>query len=247
MKRFRNWLASVSLPDSPPPWSLTSALITVIFAFVALIIGAGVALVWAGTQDYTQLAGLTLGGILIILFVWQTRRQERAALRLTTSPTPLLFVMFVSFGCALALDLLGLAVTSDFLPAPELLRLNPNALGVAQWGFSVAFMVIIQPIAEGLVFRAVLLPALRTVISGWGGVLIAAAISAAFHYLIYPPDYVNVSSISPLWYGLVVPLVGAILFGAVRASSKSTRAAIAAQIAFGLFAVVKLVTLTGSA
>jgi membrane protease YdiL (CAAX protease family) len=145
-----------------------------------------------------------------------------------------------------ALDLLGLAVTREFLPVPELLRLNPNALGVIQWGFAIAFMVLVQPIAEGLIFRGILLPSVRVRLSGWSGVWVAAAISGAFHFLIYPPNYNSTSAITPIWYGLLVPLIQALLFGAVRAASKSTRAAIAAQIAFGLFAIVKLVTLTGA-
>jgi membrane protease YdiL (CAAX protease family) len=251
MNRLRQWLAGVSLPDPPPLWSFSSALVAVVVAIVTALVGLTVAIVWTGDQDYTQLAGLTVGGILTIFFVWQTRRRHSDALRLGSSPTPILFVMFVSFGCALALDLLGLAITREFLPTPELLRLNPNALGAAQWILIVLFMVVVQPIAEGLVFRGVLLPSVRALISGWGGVWITAAFSGAYHYLLYPPNYNSyytiTSTIAPLWYGLVVPIISAILFGAVRASSKSTRAAIAAQIAFGLFAVVKLLTLTGGA
>jgi membrane protease YdiL (CAAX protease family) len=246
MNRLRNWLAAVSLPDTIPPWSLTSALVALTFAFVAMLVGVTVALVWTGDQDYTQLAGLTVGGVLIIAFIWQTRRRDRDALRLSTSPTPLLFVMFVSFGCALALDLLGLALTREFLPTPELQRLNPNALGAVQWIFGVAFMVVVQPIAEGLVLRGIVLPSARTLLSGWGGVLVTAALSGAYHYLLYPPTYNTTSAITPLWYGLIAPILAAVLFGAVRASSKSTRAAIASQIAFGVFAIVKLVMLTGA-
>lgn len=248
MNRLRNWLAGVNLPDITPPWTFSGALLAIAFAIIATIfIGVTVAIVWTGDQDYTPLAGLTVGGILTIAFVWQTRRRHWDALRMSTSPTPLLFVMFVSFGCALALDLLGLAITREFLPAPELLRLNPNALGAVHWVLAILFMVVVQPIAEGLVFRGIVQPSVRTLMSGWGSVVITAVISAAYHFLLYPPNYNTTSSITPLWYGLVAPLIAALLFSTVRGASKSTRAAIAAQVAFGLFAVVKLVTLMGSA
>jgi membrane protease YdiL (CAAX protease family) len=245
MNRLRTWLAAVNLPDAAPPWSLTSAAIAVVFAFVAMIIGVFVAIAWVGEKpDYYTLAGPALGGILIIAFVWQTRRRDWNALRLSTSPTPLLFVMFVSFGCALALDLIGLALTRSFAPAPELQYLNVNALSVIHWVLAITFMVIVQPIAEGLVFRGILLPALRKRLSGWRSVYWAALIAGGFHMVVHPMDYTSL--LTPLWYGLIAPIIAAVLFGAVRASSKSTRAAIAAQVAFGLFAIVKLVTLTGA-
>lgn len=245
MNRIRTLIARIAAPEDAPPWSLTTALLAPLFAFVALIVGSGVVLVWAGDQDYTGLAGWTLGGILIILFIRQTRQREWDALRLGAASIPVPFVMFIAFGIALAFDLLSLAVTREFLPKPELLGLNPGTLGAPEWGFAIAFMVILQPIAEGLVFRGVLLPALAARAGAWGGILFAAALTGIFHLLIYPPNYNTPSSIAPLWYGLAIPVLEAILFSAARNAIRSTRASIAAQIAFGLFAVLKLLALAG--
>lgn len=245
MNRITAFFARAGAPEAAPPWSPATAVLALLFAFIAMIVGSGVAVVWAEGQPYTELAGWTLGGILILLFVWQTRRREWDALQLVSSSAPVVFVMFVAFGCAVALDLLSLAVTREFMPKPELLGLNPGALGVPEWAFAIAFMVIIQPIAEGLIFRGIALPAARTLLGAWGGLLALAALAGVFHLLIYPPNYNTASTITPLWYGLVIPALEALVYGLVRASLGSTRASIAAQIAFGLFAVLKLLALAG--
>ena len=218
---------------------------TVIFALIAMLIGAAVALIWASTATYTQLAGWTIGGLLVAIFIWQTHLRDRDALRLAPPQTPVIFVMFVAFGLALALDLLSLGVTGEFLPKPALLGLNPGALGLLDWAFTALFMIVVQPAAEGLAFRAITFPALRAVTGAWAGILLTAVLTGLFHMLVYPPNYNTTSALTPLWYGLIIPVVEAVLYGMVRASTKSTRAAIAAQAAFGLFAVVKLLMLTG--
>lgn len=246
MNRINALFARISAPEAAPPWSLTTALLAVIFAFVSLVVGSGVALVWIGERGYTPLIGWMLGALLIAVFIRQTRQRDGEALRLTASESPLPFVMFIAFGFALALDLLSLAVTREFLPKPELLGLNPGALGIVEWGFAIAFMVLLQPIAEGLVFRGITLPAVSATAGSWGGILVTAVISGIFHLAIYSPNYNTSSSITPLWYGLAIPIVEAILFGMVRRATGSTRAAIAAQAAFGLFAVLKLLALSGA-
>jgi membrane protease YdiL (CAAX protease family) len=243
MNRIRTFLASVSAPEAAPPWSLMTVIITVVFAFIAMIIGVGVVYAWDSTRSGIELIGWTLGGLLVILFVRQTRRKDWDALRLAASSTPILFVMFVSLGVAIALDLLSLALTHEFFPGNELQYLNPKALGVVEWVSAIAFMVIVEPIAEELIFRGIMLPALRTKLGVWRSIVWTATISGGFHMLLYP---INATSLfTPLWYGLLIPIIEAVIFGMVRNSTHSTRAAIAAHVAFGLFAVVKLLTLAG--
>ncbi len=245
MKQKMTFFERISEREHTPPWSLATALLTIAVAFVIMIIGTTVALVWADDQAYTLLAGWTLGGILIIAFVWQTRRQQWKALYLFRSRVPLVFVMFVTLGCAVGLDLISLAVTGEFLPKPELLSLTPASMSVLEWGFAIAFMLIIQPIAEGLVFRGVTLPAIRVLLGTWGGLVITATITAIFHLLIYPPNYAGTSSVAPLWYGLVIPGIEAAIFSMVRGYTDSTRASMAAHLTFGLFAIIKLLALAG--
>ncbi len=245
MKQKQSFFARISAPEPAPPWSLPTALLTIGFAFVAMIVGSVVALVWAGDLTYTLLAGWTLGGILIAVFVWQTRRGQWDALYLVPARVPLVFVMFVTFGCAIGLDLISNAITGGFLPKPELLALNPNSMGIFDWGFAIAFMVIIQPVAEGVVFRGVALPAVRSLLGVWGGLIVTATITGAFHFLIYSPNYASAATITPLWYGLIIPAIEAAIYSLVRSYTDSTRASMAAHLTFGLFAVIKLLALAG--
>lgn len=245
MNFFRRLFARAGAAEAAPPWSLTTAVIAIAVLFAALIAGSLFALTWLGEQDFTLLAGLALGGVLVIIFIRQTREKQWDALRLAPSSIPVLFVIFFSVGLAILLDLLGLAVTREFLPKPELLGLAPGAMGVQQWLAAVIFMVIVQPIAEGLVFRGITLPALKQTLGAWGGLLATAVLAALFHFALYPPNYNTTSTLVPLWYGLLIPFVEAVCYSLVRSYTGSTRAAIAAQVAFGLFAVLKLLALSG--
>jgi membrane protease YdiL (CAAX protease family) len=230
------------MPEPAPPWGLGAALVTVIVAFVLVVAGTTIALVWLEGRRIAELAGWTLASLIITIYVMQTRRrpEERTALRLDVSGMPLPFVMFFSLGFALLFDLISLAVTSEFLPVPELLAVNLRAGGVVEWVFAVGFMMLAQPIAEELVFRGVAFLALRTMFGGWIGLIASAGLYAVFHLLAYPPNYANVSGITPIWYGLLLPFLDGLIISAIRAYTGSTRAAMAAHAAFGLFAVVKL-------
>lgn len=164
----------------------------------------------------------------------------------TMSPLQLtVFLLLIGVGLAMALDVITGRATGLFLPTPELLRpyqdfyLYGLRTTIPTWILAVLFMVVLQPIAEELVFRGVVLPTLRQSIGSWPGFFIAAALSGAFHLLAYaapPGDF------AATWYGLVAPFLAAIIFSAVRIYTGSTRAAIITHMAFGIFAVVKLLT-----
>lgn len=242
MAERKSLFEKIGTLEPAPSWSLGTVALTIIVAFVAVIIGTTVALVWFEGQPFAKLLGWTLGSVITVLFVLQTRRypHERAALKLGPSGTSLLFVMFICVGFALLFDLISLSVTGAFLSAPELLGVDLRAGGIAEWGFAILFMVIAQPVAEELVFRGVTFPVLRSVFGAWLGLIVVAALYAIFHLLAYPPDYPNVTGITPIWYGLVLPFLQGLIISAVRAHTGSTRPAIAAHVAFGLFAIIKL-------
>ncbi len=240
---MKTLFARLGAPETAPPWSLTSVIVAVIVAFVAVIAGTTIALVWLGGQSFAMLAGWLVAGIITLLFIRQTR--DLGTLHLQSGQLPILFVIFICFGCAIGLDVLSLSVTGQFLPRPELLGLNLHAISALDWLFAGACLIIVQPIAEELVFRGLALPSLRATLGAWPGWIISALIYGAFHLLAYPPDYVSASSMTPIWYGLLLPFLEGLVIGAVRIYTNSTRAAIAGHAAFGLFAVVKLLTLLG--
>lgn len=241
------FFARLQVLDPAPPWSMTSALVTVFAGFIAFTTGGIVALTWIGDQPIAAIIGWCLGALATILIVLQTRRQpaHREALKLGASRTPLLFIIFLGVGLAVTIDLISAAVTGAFLIAPELLNVNFATGGAGPWLFAVIFMIGLQPIAEELVFRGMLFPRIRQAAGAWGGLLLSALMYALFHLLIYPPAYGDASQFAALWYTFVVPLLHGLVIGAARARTQSTRAAIGMHAAFGLFAVIKLATLLG--
>lgn len=239
-------LGRIGTVDPAPPWNLTTALFTVLAAVAAMLAASAFVATWSGTQPAALLLGWSLGGVVIIVFVNRARRREadRAAMRLAPPTTPLIILLLLSLGIAIGIDLLMLAATSDFLPAPELIGLAQQPTWVT-WLLGIAFMIMIQPTAEELVFRGVAFPALRTALGAWPGLLASGAASGLFHLVLYQPLYVGASQNTMLWYGFVEPLLMGVWLALVRAATRSTRAAIAAHSAFGLFALLKLILLTG--
>lgn len=237
--------------EPAPPWGGGTVLIMVVSAFVLLIAGTFVALTWLPASPEANLAGWGLGGAAVIALVTvrvRARPAQREALRLRPSGAALPFVLFIAVGFALTFDLLGLALTGQFLTPPELIGANISG-GLVTWLLAVLVMVLLQPISEELVFRGYAFPWLRAAFGAWPGLLLAAALSAVFHFLIYPPNYQAVApdleAFPPLWYGLLLPFLHGLVISATRAVTGSTRAAIVAHAGIGLFAVLKLLAMAG--
>lgn len=241
-----------AVAKTPPPWSLTTALIAVVAAFVFVVLGTLVGGAWFGgpveaLPPFAQLVGWLIAAVLTALFVLQTRRAapDRDALRMTPGTAPLPLILFVSFGAAIAVDLVGVLLAGGvFAPAPELLAFAQGstaaAPGFREWAVAVVLMIAAQPVADGLVFRGLLMPSLRSALGGIAGIVAQAVVYAAFHYLAFTPAYAQGQGVS-LVYGIVVPLLEGIVLGVVRVLTGSTRSAIAAHAAFGIFAIAKLI------
>lgn len=231
-------LKRIAQLDPTPPWSLGAALLTFVAAFVAIIVGTFFGISFFGVEtSYALLVGWSFSMALIVALVLQTRRRDLPALRLAPPALPLPVILLIAFGFAVAIDLIGLAFTGVALPALELLNLT--APGLLDWVFAILFMLLAQPIAEELVFRGVLFPTLRDAAGAWGGLALNALVYALFHLLAYPLSTAAPTEIS-LWYSLLQPFLAGVVIGAIRAHSGSTRAAIIAHAAFGLFALLKL-------
>jgi membrane protease YdiL (CAAX protease family) len=240
-------LARITTPDEPaPPWSLTSAAITVVFAFILVVIGTLFAFTWGG-EATSPLIGWIVSGALIAGMVWQIRARDREALRLGAPTLPVPLIAFIAIGLALALDLIGLAVTGAFLPIPALLGFS-SGLDVVSLLLAGLLVILIQPIAEELLFRGMVLPAARAALGGWAGLILTAVASGAFHWLVYTPSITltpEMNALTPYWYGFIAPTLAALVYSVARIGTRSTRGAIAAHIAFGAFALIKLLIITG--
>ncbi len=234
-------LDRIATLEPAPPWDLTAVIFTVIASFVGVVAAVAMIQTWFGDRPSSLLSAWTLASLIMLVVVLQTRRtpNQRAALRLDSMRVSLPLLLVLNIGVAMALDVLSLGVTRQFLPAPELLSLAQQP-ETAAWVFGVLLMVLAQPLGEEMVFRGVAQPALRSALGAWGGLFASALAYGVFHLLTYPPTYTGVSQETALWYGLVLPVLQGLVFAVNRAATGSTRAAIIAHAAFGVFALLKV-------
>jgi membrane protease YdiL (CAAX protease family) len=240
-------LTRIAKPDEPaPPWSLTSAVITLVFAFILVVIGTLFTFTWGG-DSASPLVGWLISSGLIAAMVWQVRSRDREALRLNAPTLPVPLIAFIAFGLALALDVIGLALTGAFLPAAPLLSLS-SGVELIPLLLAGLLLIVMQPLAEELLFRGMLLPAARAALGGWAGLILTSAAAGAFHWLIYTPSIAltpEMNALTPYWYGFIAPMLAAGVYGVVRIGTRSTRAAIIAHMMFGAFALIKLLIIAG--
>jgi membrane protease YdiL (CAAX protease family) len=253
---FRRLLARINGLDTPPPWSLVAALGSGVVSFAAVVIGTFIALALLDNTQYTALAAWTIAAMVTIIFVFIrfNKPEERAALRLGISPgsglpvQEIFLMLLIGVGLSVTLDVVSGRVTNLFLPEPELMSLYTDVtlyqqpINILSWIFAFVFMVVLQPIAEELVFRGLMLPSLRNAIGAWPGYIVSAILYAIFHMLAFPPP---ISDFNGFWYSQIMPFIAGLIFGAVRLYTGSTRAAILAHVGFGLFTVIKVLTLVG--
>lgn len=218
---------------TPPPWGLRAAIITVLVAVLAVIVGTVIALALFPAAPYALLVGWTLGGVVTIIYVLSNFREDREALRTGPTSARLALVLLFSIGMALLIDTLSLIVTQRFFASLELMSLFGFEPGLAGWLVAVVFMLLVQPVSEELVFRGVFFPAARQALGGWGGWLASGLLYGLFHAFIY-------TATDNLWHILIAPVVAGLVLSAIRAYTQSTRAAIVAHMGFGLFALLRL-------
>jgi membrane protease YdiL (CAAX protease family) len=232
------WFTRIAIVDMVPPWSLLRAALVVGVMLVSLIIGTLIAFSLLEQAALASLVGWILGGLAAAGFIRAAFRQQRAALALTATGAHPFIVLLLAVGMAMLIDLIDLAVTGNFLPAAPLLVLRGADVGWVGGLAAVILMLLVRPLVEELVFRGILLPALRPVMGGWGGLLVSALLYGLFQALAYttvPGDW---------WHTLITPMLMGLFLGIVRIHTGSTRAAIIAHVGFSIFALLKLLVLS---
>lgn len=254
---FRQLMKCIAAAEPTPPWSAWGAIGAMIASFAAIILGSAISIIILQESQYSLLLGWSVGAALVIGFVWITRRSPRywpmlwngtSSQKDTNSTQSIFWYLLIGVGLAILLDLIGRAVIGFIVPNPELLNLYSYVQLYGQpilpisWILVALFMVVLQPLAEGFVFQGLLLPSLRATISSWAGYILSAVAYAMFHFIAFQPPP-TASNTALIWIGFLEPFIGGLIFAAVRVYTGSTRAAILTHMAFGLFAVVKLLTL----
>lgn len=245
---FQRLFSRIAAIDPAPPWTLANALTTLVGAFAAVILGATLAAVVFADSFYNLLIGWTLAALLLIGFILFTRREPSSLAALWRSRSAAepnaFFLLLIGIGLAVTLDIITRAVTISFLPESELMVLyfGPRPIPPAALIVAILYMALFQPFAEAMLFQGVLLPSLRGWLGPWPGFLATAALYGLFHLLMYPAP---LQGFPGIWYSLIVPFIAALIYSSVRVYTGSTRAAALAHIAFGLFAILKLLTIVG--
>lgn len=217
-----------------PPWPLRRALTALLTLLAATMFGAILALTLTDGAPWAALAGWSAGAALTGLALRARFRHEGAALPLGPGGMQPLPALLTGFGAALLLDTLLLASGGSVLPAPELAALAQRPREPWPWLLAILFLLLLQPLVEGLVFRGLLQPALQARYSLRGGLLSGAFAWALFHLLVYSGAGAGTA---PLF---AARLAAGLLLGVLRNRGDSARAAIFAHAGLNLFALLRL-------
>ncbi len=229
--------------EPAPPWSYMAAFGVLIGMFVAVLLGSTLVEILLEPTSVTLLVGWSIGMALTIIVVVASRMrspEEVAALRLRADGTRLGVVAAFALGMAVFFDLVGWVIVGDrTLASAELLRFDVESVSIFGWLVALIFLVVLQPIAEEMIFRGMMLPAMVAAIGPGIAFVGVSAFHAIFHFAAYPPPPDDTTIL--VWYGVILPFWDGLVFTAVRARTGSTRASVVAHAVFGLFFVFKVI------
>ena len=248
-RRDMSLMQKLSLPEEAPPWSLITAALTALVALVNLIwVGPAMSSLLLGSAEPTPfllMLGWTLGLALTLAYTLVNRRSSREswqALRLHRGFLPPQIALLVGVAIALAVDLAISLASGQFLPVPEIYGFQ--ARGLAGAVIAALLLVVTQPLAESLVFQAVILPSLRARFGPWGGVVITSVLFTLLHYAVFFSPYQDFYA-SALWHGIAYPLLTGLAFCLLKVYTNSSRAVIIGRVGTGLVFLMTALALVG--
>lgn len=252
-RREMSLMTKLALPEqSEPPWGFLGALLTVgvLFLCLTLIGPTSVSAVMASTGNtrdvlfpFELMISWVIGMALAVVFVLVSRRSSEEswqALSLTRGELALPLALLVGIAIALAVDLAVSLASGGFWPAPQIWGFQRRGLsGLLLAGLS---LIVLQPLAETLVFQGVLLPRMRWTFGHWGGVIGTAGVYTVLYQLVFIEAY---QFYDQLWHGIVFPMSIAILFCLLKVYTRSTGAALIARMGAGLIFLLTAVAISG--
>jgi hypothetical protein len=232
-------LKRIQQREIAPNWSVATALFFAAGYVVMWIAGFTIVSVASGEIDGrltpgTLAFGACIGMLAASLSVvqWARRRggvQWQSVIRLNPVPTAnLIFVFLFSLGLAWAVSLIGILLqftTTQVIPPTYNALREPISAG---WFAALILALILQPLADGLIFGGLVYPVVaRTLPNN----ILAIAATA----IIYTSVSLFIAAEQNVWFAIIEPFLMGLSFISVRAFTQSTRAAIVARVAFGVF------------
>ncbi len=241
--------AKLSLPEeSDPPWSLVSAALAAVALLISLIVvGPALASLLLSSQEVTPfllMLSWALGMALTVVFVIFSRRSSAEswnALQLGTGNLPRPIVLLVGVAIALAIDLVVSLASGRFLPVPAIFGFQSQ--NAASFILAALLLILLQPLAESLVFQAIILPSLRWTLGPWIGVLATSALFAALHLLVFWAAYATTYDF--LWYGIVYPGLTGFCFCLLKVYTASSSAVVIGRMGAGLIFLLTALAISG--
>ena len=241
--------AKLTLPEtSAPPWSLVSAALTAIALLISLIlVGPALASLLLGSQEVTPfllMLSWSLGMALTVIVVLVNRRSSAEswkALQLGSGNLPRPIVLLIGVAIALAIDLIVSLASRQFLPVPAIFGFQSQ--GAASLMLAAFLLILLQPLAESLVFQAILLPSLRWTLGPWGGVFATSALFVALHVLVFWAAFAT--SYNFFWYGIIYPGLTGFAFCLLRVFTASSSAVVIGRMGAGLIFLLTALAIFG--
>ncbi len=248
-RRELSWRAILSLPEAQrPPWSALAAISFLLVMLLCLTLAgpALASLLLAGQPLSPLLLMLSwaLGFAMTSLFVLVRQRSSEASwrgLRLGAGSLPKALALLIGVAIALALDLLVGLGGGRFLPLPQIFGFAAH--GVRGLVVAALLLVLLQPLAETLVFQALLLPSLRWSLGPWPGLLLTCMLAAALQLLVF--SAAQGEPYSPFWHGVAFPFLAAGAFCVMRVSSGASGSVLIARMGAGLTFLLTAIALSG--
>lgn len=248
---IRRILQRIAQPEPAPPWSIVYATASAFGAFAAVLIGTAIGTIFGDPTPFVTALSWIIGMVIITAYFMLSRNRTEAdaralALAIPTPRWPLL--MLLSFGVGAAFDLLSIFITGERQVIAEfapLFNSTSAAIGdnITTWILLGLLLIVFQPVAEGIVFRGIAYPALRSALGSGQGFVMTAVWYGIFHLVAYSTP--GAGTFATWWYTLLLPIVCGLYLGGVRAYTGSTRASIFAQMGLGMFFLVRAITLLG--
>ncbi len=248
-RRELSLMQKLSLPEAgAPPWSLLGAAASLLAMLLCLaLIGPALVTTVTGREALYPadlMLSWSIGLALTALFVLVRQRSSAEswrALRLVKGELPLPLTLLAGIAFGLAVDVLAALGSGAFLPPPQI------------WGFqqlgglgalSAALMlVLLQPLAETLVFQGLLLPRMRWQFGAWRGIFGTTAAYIALYALLYMPAYAQYDI---YWHGRIFPAGIGLLFCLLKVYTQSTGAALLGRMGCGLIFLLTSLALAGA-